>query len=63
METLETALQEIENIPAYLPNCLQLQDVATRAKDWLTEAEALQVTTFLQGPTPKSRCFKQEVQM
>lgn len=52
METLETALQEIENIPAYLPNCLQLQDVATRAKDWLNEAEALQVKTFLQGPTP-----------
>lgn len=39
-------MQEIENIPAYLPNCLQLQDVTTRAKDWLNEAEALQVTVI-----------------
>lgn len=44
METLEAALQEVENIPAYLPNCLQLQDVIDRAKNWLQEAEALQVT-------------------
>lgn len=44
METVEAALQEVENIPAYLPNCLQLQDVITKAKKWLHEAEALQVT-------------------
>lgn len=44
METLEAALQEVENIPAYLPNCLQLQDVITKAKKWIHEAEALQVT-------------------
>lgn len=44
METLEAALQEVENIPAYLPNCLQLQDVVDKAKNWLQEAEALQVT-------------------
>lgn len=44
METLEAALQEVENIPAYLPNCLQLQDVIDKAKNWLQEAEALQVT-------------------
>lgn len=43
METLEAALQEVENIPAYLPNCLQLQDVISKAKNWLNEAEALQV--------------------
>lgn len=43
METLEAALQEVENIPAYLPNCLQLQDVIDKAKNWLQEAEALQV--------------------
>lgn len=43
METVEAALQEVENIPAYLPNCLQLQDVITKAKKWLHEAEALQV--------------------
>lgn len=42
-ETLDTALQEVENIPAYLPNCLQLKDVVTKAKKWLHEAEALQV--------------------
>lgn len=49
METLETALQEIDNIPAYLPNCLQLQDVVTRAKEWLNEAEALQVSRISPG--------------
>ncbi|XP_068598087.1 lysine (K)-specific demethylase 5Ba [Brachionichthys hirsutus] len=43
IETLETALQEVENIPAYLPNCLQLKDVVAKAKKWLTEAEALQL--------------------
>uniref|UniRef100_A0A671YHZ2 [histone H3]-trimethyl-L-lysine(4) demethylase n=1 Tax=Sparus aurata TaxID=8175 RepID=A0A671YHZ2_SPAAU len=43
METLEAALQEVENIPAYLPNCLQLKDVVTKAKKWLHEAEALQL--------------------
>lgn len=43
LETLDAALQEVENIPAYLPNCLQLKDVVTKAKKWLHEAEALQV--------------------
>ncbi|CAJ1051738.1 lysine (K)-specific demethylase 5Ba [Xyrichtys novacula] len=43
IETLDTALQEVENIPAYLPNCLQLKDVITKAKKWLQEAEALQL--------------------
>lgn len=43
METLEEALQEVENIPAYLPNCMQLKDFVLKAKDWLQEAEALQV--------------------
>lgn len=46
METLEATLQEVENIPAYLPNCLQLQDVITKAKKWIHEAEALQVTYY-----------------
>lgn len=40
---LDAALQEVENIPAYLPNCLQLKDVVTKAKKWLNEAEMLQV--------------------
>lgn len=43
METMEDALQEVENIPAYLPNCMQLKDFVLKAKDWLQEAEALQV--------------------
>lgn len=43
IETLDAALQEVENIPAYLPNCLQLKDVFAKAKKWLHEAEALQV--------------------
>ncbi|XP_071766427.1 lysine (K)-specific demethylase 5Ba [Centroberyx gerrardi] len=43
IETLEAALQEVENIPAYLPNCLQLKDLVTKAKKWLHEAEALQL--------------------
>uniref|UniRef100_A0A665U028 [histone H3]-trimethyl-L-lysine(4) demethylase n=1 Tax=Echeneis naucrates TaxID=173247 RepID=A0A665U028_ECHNA len=43
LETLDAALQEVENIPAYLPNCLQLKDVVTKAKKWLHEAETLQL--------------------
>ncbi|XP_028261559.1 lysine (K)-specific demethylase 5Ba [Parambassis ranga] len=43
IETLDAALQEVENIPAYLPNCLQLKDVVTKAKKWLNEAETLQL--------------------
>uniref|UniRef100_A0A3B4WMY6 [histone H3]-trimethyl-L-lysine(4) demethylase n=1 Tax=Seriola lalandi dorsalis TaxID=1841481 RepID=A0A3B4WMY6_SERLL len=43
LETLDAALQEVENIPAYLPNCLQLKDFVTKAKKWLHEAEALQL--------------------
>lgn len=43
METLDAALHEVENIPAYLPNCLQLMDAVARAKEWLQEADALQV--------------------
>ncbi|XP_029007426.1 lysine (K)-specific demethylase 5Ba [Betta splendens] len=43
LETLDAALQEVENIPAYLPNCLQLKDIVTKAKKWLHEAESLQI--------------------
>uniref|UniRef100_A0A1A8LDR3 [histone H3]-trimethyl-L-lysine(4) demethylase n=1 Tax=Nothobranchius pienaari TaxID=704102 RepID=A0A1A8LDR3_9TELE len=43
IDTLDDALQEVENIPAYLPNCLQLKDVVTKAKKWLHEAEMLQL--------------------
>lgn len=47
LETLDTALQEVDNIPAYLPNCLQLKDIVTKAKKWLHEAESLQVKCTL----------------
>lgn len=47
MDTLDAALHEVENIPAYLPNCLQLKDAVVKAKKWLHEAEALQVNTHL----------------
>ncbi|KAM4587202.1 lysine (K)-specific demethylase 5Ba isoform 1-T1 [Odontesthes bonariensis] len=43
IDTLDAALQEVENIPAYLPNCLQLKDVVSKAKKWLHEAETLQL--------------------
>ncbi|XP_041836282.1 lysine (K)-specific demethylase 5Ba [Melanotaenia boesemani] len=43
IETLDAALHEVENIPAYLPNCLQLKDVVSKAKKWLHEAETLQL--------------------
>ncbi|XP_069012318.1 lysine (K)-specific demethylase 5Ba [Embiotoca jacksoni] len=43
IETVDAALREVENIPAYLPNCLQLKDVVTKAKKWLHEAETLQL--------------------
>uniref|UniRef100_A0A6Q2Z7U8 [histone H3]-trimethyl-L-lysine(4) demethylase n=1 Tax=Esox lucius TaxID=8010 RepID=A0A6Q2Z7U8_ESOLU len=45
VETLEAALQEVESIPAYLPNCLLLKDTVDQAKDWLQEADALQLTS------------------
>uniref|UniRef100_A0A8C5HWG9 [histone H3]-trimethyl-L-lysine(4) demethylase n=1 Tax=Gouania willdenowi TaxID=441366 RepID=A0A8C5HWG9_GOUWI len=41
LETLDGALQEVENIPAYLPNCLQLKDVINEAKKWIHEADSL----------------------
>uniref|UniRef100_A0A8C7J7V7 [histone H3]-trimethyl-L-lysine(4) demethylase n=1 Tax=Oncorhynchus kisutch TaxID=8019 RepID=A0A8C7J7V7_ONCKI len=43
VETLEAALQEVASIPAYLPNCLLLKDTVDQAKDWLQEADTLQV--------------------
>ncbi|XP_029549584.1 lysine-specific demethylase 5B-B isoform X1 [Salmo trutta] len=43
VETLEAALQEVASIPAYLPNCLLLKDTVDQAKDWLQEADTLQL--------------------
>uniref|UniRef100_A0A672S523 [histone H3]-trimethyl-L-lysine(4) demethylase n=1 Tax=Sinocyclocheilus grahami TaxID=75366 RepID=A0A672S523_SINGR len=41
-------LTQVDGVPAYLPNCLLLQDTVNRAKGWLQEAEDLQVG----GQTP-----------
>ncbi|XP_030632475.1 lysine (K)-specific demethylase 5Ba isoform X3 [Chanos chanos] len=43
IENLETALQEVSSIPAYLPNCLLLKDSVSRAKEWIQEADVLQI--------------------
>ncbi|XP_046881983.1 lysine (K)-specific demethylase 5Ba [Hypomesus transpacificus] len=43
VKTLEAALLEVENIPAYLPNCLHMKDTVLTAKYWLQEAETLQL--------------------
>uniref|UniRef100_A0A8B9LDY0 [histone H3]-trimethyl-L-lysine(4) demethylase n=1 Tax=Astyanax mexicanus TaxID=7994 RepID=A0A8B9LDY0_ASTMX len=42
LDSLETALQEVNSIHAYLPNCLQLKDSVSRAREWIREADALQ---------------------
>ncbi|XP_057212242.1 lysine-specific demethylase 5B-B isoform X3 [Triplophysa rosa] len=43
LETLCSQLTEVGGVPAYLPNCLLLQDTVNRAKEWLQEADDLQV--------------------
>uniref|UniRef100_A0A8C6US54 [histone H3]-trimethyl-L-lysine(4) demethylase n=1 Tax=Neogobius melanostomus TaxID=47308 RepID=A0A8C6US54_9GOBI len=43
IEALDEALQEVDNIPAFLPNCLELKDTVERARSWVQEAEALQL--------------------
>ncbi len=43
LETLRFMLTQVDGVPAYLPNCLLLQDTVNRAKEWLQEAEDLQV--------------------
>uniref|UniRef100_A0A8C1AH75 [histone H3]-trimethyl-L-lysine(4) demethylase n=1 Tax=Cyprinus carpio carpio TaxID=630221 RepID=A0A8C1AH75_CYPCA len=43
LETLRSMLTQVDGVPAYLPNCLLLQDTVNRAKEWLQEAEDLQV--------------------
>lgn len=57
METLEAALLEVENIPAYLPNCLQLQDAVDKAKNWLQEAEVVQVMRIPARPAHDAVVF------
>lgn len=48
---LEAMLLEVNSIQAYLPNCLQLQDSVIRAREWIQEAEALQVNVMLTDAT------------
>lgn len=43
IETLEAAIKEVDCIPAYLPSCLELTDCVSRAREWIQEADALQV--------------------
>ena len=43
LTSLATAVKEIEEIPAYLPNGAALKDSVQRARDWLQDVEALQV--------------------
>lgn len=43
LNSLATAVKEIEEIPAYLPNGAVLKDSVQRARDWLQDVEALQV--------------------
>ncbi|XP_048839377.1 lysine-specific demethylase 5B-B-like isoform X2 [Brienomyrus brachyistius] len=43
LETLAAAVREVERIPAYLPNCLLLQDAVSRAKQWVQEAESIKL--------------------
>ncbi|XP_012730996.2 lysine-specific demethylase 5B-B isoform X2 [Fundulus heteroclitus] len=44
METLSAAAEKASVIPAYLPNCLLLQDTIRKAQEWLQEAEELQAS-------------------
>ncbi|XP_031701123.1 lysine-specific demethylase 5B-B isoform X1 [Anarrhichthys ocellatus] len=48
IETLSAAAEKTSGIPAYLPNCRLLKDTVRRAREWLQEAEELQVV----GCTP-----------
>uniref|UniRef100_A0A672LQ79 [histone H3]-trimethyl-L-lysine(4) demethylase n=1 Tax=Sinocyclocheilus grahami TaxID=75366 RepID=A0A672LQ79_SINGR len=50
-------LTQVDGVPAYLPNCLLLQDTVNRAKDWLQEAEDLQAG----GQTPVLRSLSDMV--
>uniref|UniRef100_A0A670IEZ7 [histone H3]-trimethyl-L-lysine(4) demethylase n=1 Tax=Podarcis muralis TaxID=64176 RepID=A0A670IEZ7_PODMU len=43
LSSLEAAVKEIEEIPAYLPNGIALKEAVKKARDWLQEVEGLQV--------------------
>ncbi|KAH0619006.1 hypothetical protein JD844_018605 [Phrynosoma platyrhinos] len=42
LSSLDAAVKEIEEIPAYLPNGVALKEAVKKAKDWLQEVEGLQ---------------------
>lgn len=42
-ESLSAILKEMEAVPTYMPTCLLMRDCINRAKEWLKEAEALQL--------------------
>jgi histone demethylase JARID1 len=43
LSSLATAVKEMEEIPAYLPNGTVLKDSVQRARDWVQDVDALQV--------------------
>lgn len=43
IETLSGASEKASGIPAHLPNCMLLKDTIRKAREWLQEAEELQV--------------------
>lgn len=45
IETLSAAAEKATGIPAHLPNSLLLKDTIRKAREWLQEAEELQVRT------------------
>lgn len=47
IETLSAAAEKASGVPAYLPNSLLLKDTIRKAREWLQEAEELQVRTHL----------------
>uniref|UniRef100_A0A6P8NC90 [histone H3]-trimethyl-L-lysine(4) demethylase n=1 Tax=Geotrypetes seraphini TaxID=260995 RepID=A0A6P8NC90_GEOSA len=42
LNALLSAIKEMENIPAYLPNGIALKEAVQKARDWLQEVESLQ---------------------
>ncbi|XP_028308362.1 lysine-specific demethylase 5B-B isoform X2 [Gouania willdenowi] len=42
IQTLSAAVEKASGIPAFLPSCLLLKDIISRAQEWLQEAQELQ---------------------
>jgi len=59
IETLSAAAEKTSGIPAYLPNCLLLKDTIRKAREWLQEAEELQVRMhMILHDRTKRHCIK-----